>query len=83
LPDSVSEQHKPMLQHLSTLKGREFDAAFQKHAVEDHQKDIEKFKTAAAKAQDPELRSFAEKTLPVLQRHLEAAQNLSGSTTSR
>lgn len=83
LPDSVSEQHKSMLQHLESLKGREFDAAFQQHAVQDHQKDIEKFKTASAKAKDPEIRSFAEKTLPVLQRHLEAAQNLSGATTSQ
>lgn len=83
LPDGLSEQHKTMIQHLSSLKGREFDAAFRQHAVADHQKDIEKFKTAAAKAQDPELRSFAEKTVPVLQRHLEAAQNLSGATISR
>jgi putative membrane protein len=83
LPDGVSEQHKTMLQHLSSLRGREFDAAFQQHAVDDHQKDIQKFKTAAAKAQDLQVRSFAEKVLPVLQRHLEAAQNLSGPTASR
>jgi putative membrane protein len=83
LPDGVSEQHKTMLQHLSSLKGREFDTAFQQHAVEDHKKDIEKFKTASAKAKDPELRSFAEKTLPALQRHLQAAESLSSATTSR
>jgi putative membrane protein len=83
LPDGVSEQHKTMLQHLSSVKGAEFDSAFQQHAVEDHKKDVEKFKMAAAKAKDPEVRSFAEKTLPALQRHLEMAQNLSGATTSR
>jgi len=83
LPDGVGEQHKTMLQHLASLHGREFDAAFAQHAVEDHQKDIEKFKTASAKAKDPEVRSFAEKTLPALQRHLEMAQSLSGATTSQ
>jgi putative membrane protein len=83
LPDSVSEQHKTMLQHLASLKGREFDTAFQQHAVEDHKKDIEKFKTASAKAKDPDVRSFAEKALPMLQRHLEMAENLAGATTSR
>jgi putative membrane protein len=82
LPDGMSEQHKTMLQHLSSLKGREFDTAFRQHAVEDHKKDIEEFKTASAKAKDPEVRSFAEKALPVLQRHLEMAENLSSATTS-
>jgi putative membrane protein len=83
LPDGVSEEHKTMLQHLSSLKGREFDTAFQQHAVEDHKKDIEKFETASAKAKDPEVRSFAEKALPMLQRHLDMAQNLSSTTASR
>lgn len=83
LPDSVSEQHKTMLQHMSSLKGREFDSAFEQHAKDEHQKDIEKFKKASASAKDAEVRSFAEKALPVLQRHLDAAQNLSGATTSR
>jgi putative membrane protein len=83
LPDGVSEQHKTMLQHLSSLKGREFDAAVQQHAVEEHKRNIEKFKAASEKSKDPEVRSFAEKALPMLQRHLEMAQNLSSATTSR
>jgi putative membrane protein len=76
LPDAMSEQHKTMIQHLSSLKGREFDSAFKQHAVEDHQKDIEKFKTASEKAKDPELKAFASKTLPVLQQHLDLANQL-------
>lgn len=76
LPDDMGEQHKTMVQHLASLKGREFDSAFKQHAIEDHQKDIEKFKTASEKAQDPELKAFASKTLPVLQQHLELARQL-------
>lgn len=76
LPDAMNEQQKAMIQHLSSLKGREFDSAFKQHAVEDHQKDIEKFKTASEKAKDAELKAFASKTLPVLQQHLDLAKQL-------
>jgi putative membrane protein len=76
LPEAMNEQQKSMIQHLSSLKGREFDSAFKQHAVEDHQKDIEKFKTASEKAKDPELKAFASKTLPVLQQHLDLAKQL-------
>jgi putative membrane protein len=79
LPDAVSEQQKTMLQHLSSLKGSEFDAAFKQHAVENHQKSIEKFKAAAEKAKDADLKAFAAKTLPVLQQHLDLAKQLSAT----
>ena len=75
LPDSVAEEHKGAIQHLSGLKGREFDTAFKQHMVSDHEKDIKKFKTAT-KSADPELRSFAEKVLPTLQQHLDTARAL-------
>ena len=82
LPDEMSEQHKTMIQHLSSLKGREFDGAFKQHAVENHQKSVEKFKTASEKAKDAELKTFASKTLPVLQQHLELAKQLNATPTA-
>jgi putative membrane protein len=52
LPDAVTEQQKTMLQHLSSLKGTEFDSAFKQHAVENHQKSVDKFKTTSEKTKD-------------------------------
>ena len=82
LPDEMSEQHKTMLQHLSSLKGQEFESAFKQHAVENHQKSIEKFKTVSEKAKDADLKAFASKTLPALQQHLELAKQLSATPTA-
>src|SRR5688572_8789149 len=79
LPDAMKDEQKKMMDHLSSLKGREFDSAFKQHAVENHQKSIEKFKTAAEKAKDAELKAFASKTLPVLQQHLDLAKQLSAT----
>ena len=79
LPDTVSEQQKTMLQHLSGLKGSEFDSAFKQHAVQGHQKSVDKFKTASEKATDADLKAFAAKTLPTLQQHLALAKQLSAT----
>src|SRR5262245_31900722 len=76
LPDAVTEQQKTMLQHLSSLKGSDFDAAFKQHAVDGHQKSVDKFKTAAEKAKDADIKAFAAKTLPTLQQHLALAKQL-------
>ena len=82
LPDAVTEQQKTMLQHLSSLKGREFDSAFKQHAVENHQKSVDKFKTEAEKAKDADLKAFAAKTLPILQQHLDLAKQLNTTPTA-
>jgi putative membrane protein len=44
--------------------------------VSDHKKDVKEFEKATKNLSDPELKAFAEKTLPTLQEHLTQAQNL-------
>ena len=44
--------------------------------VDDHKDDIKAFERAADKAQDPEVKSFAAKTLPTLKTHLQFAQEV-------
>ena len=83
LPDTVTEQQKTMLQHLTSLKGSDFDSAFKQHAVENHQKSVDKFKTAAEKAKDADIKAFAAKTLPALQLHLALAKQLNAAPTAR
>ncbi len=82
LPDAVTEQQKTMLQHLTSLKGREFDSVFKQHAVDGHQKSVDKFKTAAEKAKDADIKAFAAKTLPTLQQHLALAKQLNAAPTA-
>jgi putative membrane protein len=61
---------------LKALKGDAFDAAFKKHMVADHQKDIAKYE-AEAKSKDPAaLIGMATDTLPTLRKHLAVAQGL-------
>lgn len=81
LPTETPSEHEAMLSHLQSLEGAEFDKAFRKHAVEDHQKDIQKFQTAS-QSPDADLKAFAQKTLPVLQQHLQMAEKIEAQGSS-
>ena len=61
---------------LDSKTGAAFDSAFAKSAVDDHEKDIKAFETEASSGQDPDVKSWAAKTLPTLRAHLSAAKNL-------
>ena len=56
--------------------GADFDKAFAKDQVEDHQKDIAEFEKEVSSGSDPDVKNFASKTLPTLKAHLADAQAL-------
>lgn len=63
---------------LQNLKGKAFDVAFVDQMIADHLQAIRDFQQAAA-GPDGEVKAFAAKTLPTLQKHLQEAQNLKKS----
>jgi putative membrane protein len=74
--DTASQETAHTLQHLGTLKGRDFDTAFVAHEIQDHKTDIADAQKAAAAAQNPEVKQAVEKSLPELQKHLDRANAL-------
>ncbi len=81
-PDSMGAQHQQIYDRLSGLRGRAFDRAYIQAMVEDHQEDVQAFQTEARDGTDPDVKAFAQRHLPMLQEHLQAAQRLEGSRTS-
>jgi len=81
LPSDIGTENETAISHLKGLEGTEFDQAFIKHAVEDHQKDIQKFQTASQQSADNDVKAFAQKQLPVLQQHLKMAQDAQSTTS--
>ena len=77
LPTELAGDHKAALDHLATLSGAALDKAYMQHMVEDHVKDVAEFEKASTTAQDPDVKAFAAKTLPVLQQHLQLAKDTS------
>ena len=50
--------------------------------VKDHEKDVELFEQQAQSGEDPDLRAFAEETLPTLREHLELAREIQSQITA-
>ncbi len=74
IPDQMMDEQQMMVDKMSKLSGKDFDEEYMKDMVEDHKKDIGDFEDAASKANNSELKSFAEKTTPILKEHLQLAE---------
>jgi len=74
LPSALDREHQSEVDQMSKMSGAQFDRAYMSHMVGDHKKDVSEFKKAAKSAKDPDVKSFASKTLPTLEEHLQLAQ---------
>jgi putative membrane protein len=73
---SINPREQAKLDRLSNLSGPEFDRVAQREAVDAHAKAIKLFKHEAEHGQDQDLKAFAQKTLPILEQHLQDAKSL-------
>ncbi|SHN25323.1 DUF4142 domain-containing protein [Mucilaginibacter sp. OK098] len=64
---------------LSKKSGNDFDKAYISNMIEDYKKEIATFENAAKNCADPDIKSFAAKTLRVLQAHFDAINAISYS----
>jgi putative membrane protein len=76
LPSAISPEQKAAAQKLEQTKGADFDKAYAKQMVSDHEEAVALFENEAASGTDPGLKAFAGKTLPTLKEHLKMAQAL-------
>ncbi len=77
LPTALGSDQKSTVDKLSKLSGAEFDKEYMSDMVKDHEGVVEEFQTQAEKGNDPEIKSFAAKTLPTIQSHLQMARDVS------
>ena len=78
LPDAVSDDQHAALGKLEGLNGIDFDKAYAQLMVNDHVEDIGDFEKEVKSGKDPDLKAFAQETLPTLRHHLMLANRLSG-----
>jgi len=75
VPTEPAEEGHANLLKLQTLSGAEFDKTFAQMLVDSHHKGIAKNEKQAQSA-DPKTAALAKETLPVLRKHLAAAEKL-------
>jgi predicted outer membrane protein len=78
LPTELDAKHKAMSAKLEKLSGDAFDKAYMKQAgLADHKATHAKLKSITKNAKDPDVKATAEKTMPTVEQHLKAAQQMS------
>ncbi|HEY6141102.1 MAG TPA: DUF4142 domain-containing protein [Thermoanaerobaculia bacterium] len=78
LPADVNDEQKAEADKLSKLSGKDFDKEYTDAMVKDHEKDVAEFDKASKSAQDPDLKAWAAKVLPIIQDHLKMAKEMRG-----
>lgn len=76
VPTTLPADKKAQYEEYAKLSGAEFDRAYMKHMVEDHQKDIAEFERESKNGKDDAVKGFASQTLPTLREHLQMAQQV-------
>lgn len=77
---ALPPEHQQSYDRVSVLSGVVFDSEYIQAMVADHQRAIELFEEAAESDEvGEELRDFARRTLPTLERHLLRAEEIAGS----
>lgn len=75
VPEEPSPEAQQVHEQLMGLSGEEFDREFVRSMVEDHEKAVSLFETQA-EGSDTDTADYAEKTLPVLEEHLQIAESI-------
>src|SRR5262245_37859718 len=74
MSDELDPMHKKLLDQLQQLSGSEFDQQFMKDMLKGHQVVIGKFEKAAQQTQAPDVKEYAQTTLPTLRQHMSHAK---------
>lgn len=72
LPATIGDDKQKDIDAMAVKTGKDFDKAYVRYMIKDHEEDIALFKRAIDKVHDADVRTFANNTLPKLQEHLDS-----------
>jgi len=73
IPTSIVARNRD-IEQLDRLKGKQFDSQFARDEVSTDQRALTEFKREAKQGQDPDVKAYASKMIPVIEKHLHDAQ---------
>jgi len=83
LPAGPDASHRAELQRLSRLSGDAFDRNYTQDQIRDHRAAVNLFQSEINRGANPQLRQFAESTLPTLQMHRSMTYEVAASLPAR
>lgn len=79
LPGALDEDHLKKLNELNQKTGTDFDKAYVSAMVDGHKSTLKLMQDQASSGNDPDLKSFAGKTAPIVQTHLDMINKIHDS----
>jgi len=76
LPTTLGKDQQKVYDEVLAEKGAELDKKYVSAMLTDHQEDIKEYQGAVTTASDADIKTFAQKNLPVLQMHLGMLQKM-------
>lgn len=83
MPTALDRTHQARYDRLAKLNGADFDRAYMKDMVKDHDRDVKEFQKQANSGKDPDLKSWASTTLSTLKEHQEQAKQVMASVEGK
>jgi putative membrane protein len=83
VPQALDQDHQQQLDHLKSLHGSEFAQTYMQNMVKDHDTDAQEFGQAAQGLDDPQLKSFAQQTLKVIETHDKMAHQITDKMAAK
>jgi putative membrane protein len=76
LPTTLGEDQQKVYDEVLAEKGADLDKKYVSAMLTDHQEDIKQYQEAVTKSSDADIKTYAQKQLPVLQMHLGMLQKM-------
>jgi putative membrane protein len=76
---ALTDKQKGEIERLGGMSGKDFDSAYLRTMLKDHREDVQKFQEEASSGQSENVKEFAKKTLPTLEKHLSMVEKLAGT----
>ncbi|MFL6416341.1 MAG: DUF4142 domain-containing protein [Bryobacteraceae bacterium] len=83
VPKGLDAKHDKMIAPFEKLKGAAFDRRYAPTMVKGHQEAIAAYKKEASDGQNADIKTYAQQTLPTLEKHLQAAQDAAKAKPSK
>jgi putative membrane protein len=72
----MDREDREAVLHLSKMEGPDFDREYMNQVIKDQEDKVELFEQMANEATNPDLKCYAQQTIPVLRRHLRMARDI-------
>jgi putative membrane protein len=76
LSDSLDAKHQGMVDKMAALTGSDFDNAYIAAMLKGHKADADAFKAESVETQDADIKSFVDKSFPIVTRHMESVSSM-------